>query len=167
MKLFVAKLNREAVESDLLEWFGAMGAVKSVKIVTDRDTGQSKCFGFVEMEDKDAGQRAILEMNGQEYMEFRMVVKEAEERGARPSRPPQAGGSGPSGGRSFGSSDGGSSAPRSGGGGFSKDKKPAPKKKKVQKSKPDKYSDGPRQTKMKKTRGGGGAKGWSDYDEEF
>ena len=46
MKLFVAKLNREAVESDLLEWFGAMGAVKSVKIVTDRDTGQSKCFGF-------------------------------------------------------------------------------------------------------------------------
>ena len=55
MKLFVAKLNREAVESDLLEWFGAMGAVKSVKIVTDRDTGQSKCFGFVEMEDKEAG----------------------------------------------------------------------------------------------------------------
>jgi RNA recognition motif-containing protein len=119
------------------------------------------------MEDKDAGQRAISEMNGQEYMEFRMVVKEAEERGARPSRPPQGGGSGPSGGRSFGSSDGGSSAPRTSGGGFSKDKKPAPKKKKIQKSKPDKYSDGPRQTKMKKTRGGGGAKGWSDYDEEY
>jgi hypothetical protein len=95
------------------------------------------------------------------------VVKEAEERGARPSRPPQGGGSGPSGGRSFGSSDGGSSAPRTSGGGFSKDKKPAPKKKKIQKSKPDKYSDGPRQTKMKKTRGGGGAKGWSDYDEEY
>ena len=41
MKLFVAKLNRDAVESDLLEWFGAMGPVKSVKVVTDRDTGQS------------------------------------------------------------------------------------------------------------------------------
>ena len=47
MKLFVAKLNRDAVESDLLEWFGVMGPVKSVKVVTDRDTGQSKCFGFV------------------------------------------------------------------------------------------------------------------------
>tara|TARA_B110000003_G_scaffold69683_1_gene71011 strand:+ start:5624 stop:6127 length:504 start_codon:yes stop_codon:yes gene_type:complete len=167
MKLFVAKLNREAVESDLLEWFGAMGAVKSVKIVTDRETGQSKCFGFVEMEDKEAGQRAISEMNGQEYMEFRMVVKEAEERGARPSRPPQGSSAGASGGRSFGSSEGSSTAPRSAGGGFSKDKKPALKKKKVQKSKPDKYSDGPRQTKMKKPRGGGGFKGWSDEDEEF
>lgn len=167
MKLFVAKLNREAVESDLFEWFGAMGAVKSVKIVTDRDTGQSKCFGFVEMEDKDAGQRAISEMNGQEYMEFRMVVKEAEERGARPSRPPQGAGAGVSGGRAFGGSEGSSSAPRSVGGGFSKDKKPALKKKKIQKSKPDKYSDGPRQTKMKKPRGGGGFKGWSEEDEEF
>lgn len=167
MKLFVAKLNREAVESDLLEWFGAMGAVKSVKIVTDRETGQSKCFGFVEMEDKEAGQRAISEMNGQEYMEFRMVVKEAEERGSRPSRPSQGSSAGASGGRSFGSSEGSASAPRSAGGGFSKDKKPAPKKKKVQKSKPDKYSDGPRQTKMKKTRGGGGFQAWSDEDEEF
>ena len=91
MKLFVAKLNRDAVESDLLEWFGAMGPVRSVKVVTDRDTGQSKCFGFVEMEDKAGGERAIAEMNGQEFMGFRMVVKEAEERGARP-RPSGAGG---------------------------------------------------------------------------
>ena len=87
MKLFVAKLNRDAVESDLLEWFGAMGPVKSVKVVTDRDTGQSKCFGFVEMESREGGQRALDEMNGKEYMGFRMVVKEAEERGSRPPRP--------------------------------------------------------------------------------
>ena len=84
MKLFVAKLNRDAVESDLLEWFGAMGPVRSAKVVTDRDTGQSKCFGFVEMETREGGKRAIAEMNGQEFMNFRMVVKEAEERGARP-----------------------------------------------------------------------------------
>ena len=57
MKLFVAKLNRDAVESDLLEWFGAMGPVRSVKVVTDRDTGQSKCFGFVEMEDKQQSEQ--------------------------------------------------------------------------------------------------------------
>ena len=81
MKLFVVKLNRDAVESDLLEWFGAMGPVKSAKIVMDRDTGQSKCFGFVEMENREGGEKAIAEMNGQEFMGFRMVVKEAEERG--------------------------------------------------------------------------------------
>ena len=84
MKLFVAKLNRDAVESDLLEWFGSMGPVRSAKIVMDRDTGQSKCFGFVEMESREGGEQAISEMNGKEFMGFRMVVKEAEERGSRP-----------------------------------------------------------------------------------
>ena len=170
MKLFVAKLNRDAVESDLLEWFGAMGPVRSVKVVTDRDTGQSKCFGFVEMEDKAGGERAIAEMNGQEFMGFRMVVKEAEERGSRP-RPPGPGGrsdaprTGAGGG---GARPGSGPRPSSGGGGgsFGADKKPV-KKKKVQRQKPDKYSDGPRQTKMKKTRGGGGSKGWSDFDDDY
>ena len=171
MKLFVAKLNRDAVESDLLEWFGAMGPVRSAKIVTDRDTGQSKCFGFVEMETREGGERAIAEMNGQEFMKFRMVVKEAEERGSRP-RPASGERPGSSEMRSGSRSqtDGRGSAgpgPKSGGGGsFGADKKPA-KKKKVQRLKPDKYSDGPRQTKMKKTRGGGGSKGWSDFDDDL
>ncbi len=169
MKLFVAKLNRDAVESDLLEWFGAMGPVRSVKVVTDRDTGQSKCFGFVEMEDKAGGERAIAEMNGQEFMGFRMVVKEAEERGVRP-RPSGAGSRPDSARTGQGGGDRLSSGPRpssgGGGGSFGPDKKPS-KKKKVQRQKPDKYSDGPRQTKMKKTRGGGGSKGWSDYDEDY
>ncbi len=170
MKLFVAKLNRDAVESDLLEWFGAMGPVLSTKIVTDRETGQSKCFGFVEMEDRAGGEKAIAEMNGKDFMGFRMVVKEAEERGSRPR-------SNNTGGRPEGTRDshGNGSSPRSlagnrqqngGNPSFGADKKPA-KKKKVQRQKPDKYSDGPRQTKMKKSRGGGGSKGWSDYDEEY
>lgn len=171
MKLFVAKLNRDAVESDLLEWFGAMGGVRSAKVVTDRDTGQSKCFGFVEMETKEGGEKAIAEMNGQEFMGFRMVVKEAEERGSRP-RPGGAGGpSRDNGGRppasSFGDAQsGGSSGRPSGNPSFGADKKPA-KKKKVGRTKPDKYSDGPRQTKMKKPRGGGGAKDWGGFDEDY
>ena len=172
MKLFVAKLNRDAVESDLLEWFGAMGPVRSAKIVTDRDTGQSKCFGFVEMETREGGERAIAEMNGQEFMNFRMVVKEAEERGSRPRPAPgnRQGSSDarPSARSSSDSRGTGDSGPRLGGGGgsFGADKKPA-RKKKAQRLKPDKYSDGPRQTKMKKTRGGGGSKGWSDFDEDY
>ena len=170
MKLFVAKLNRDAVESDLLEWFGGIGPVRSAKIVTDRETGQSKCFGFVEMEDRDGGEKAIADMNGKEFMGFRMVVKEAEERGSR-SR------SNHNGGRPEGTRDNqeNGSEPRSVPGNrqhnegksfFGTDKK-AVRKKKAQRQKPDKYSDGPRQTKMKKTRGGGGSKGWSDYDEEY
>ena len=175
MKLFVAKLNREAVESDLLEWFGAMGPVKSVKVVTDRDTGQSKCFGFVEMESRDGGQRALDEMNGREYMGFRMVVKEAEERGSRPSRPGGSPGSdsgrtggAPSSQRGFTPRGGAPGGAGPGVGGFSSpDKKPAAKKKKVTRNKPDKYSDGPRQTKMKKPKGGGGAQNWADFDDDY
>lgn len=173
MKLFVAKLNREAVESDLLEWFGAMGPVKSAKVVMDRDTGQSKCFGFVEMESREGGERAIAEMNGQEFKGFRMVVKEAEDRGGRPA-PTR----GPASDRSPGRGQGdrveapgrdrpsGSSPSAGGGGSFSQDKK-STQKKKSQRQKPDKYSDGPRTTKMKKTRGGGGAKEWGGFDEDY
>ena len=164
MKLFVAKLNRDAVESDLLEWFGAMGGVRSAKVVTDRDTGQASASALSRWKPKKE-EKAIAEMNGQEFMGFRMVVKEAEERGSRP-RPGGAGGpsrdnggGGPSG-SSFGASrSGGSSGRPSGNSSFGADKKPA-KKKKVGRTKPDKYSDGPRQTKMKKPRGGGGAKDW-------
>ncbi len=171
MKLFVAKLNRDAVESDLLEWFGAMGGVRSAKVVTDRDTGQSKCFGFVEMETKEGGEKAIAEMNGQEFMGFRMVVKEAEERGSRPRSGGSSGSSRNHGGRPSESShadargDASPSRP-SGNPSFGADKKPA-KKKKVARQKPDKYSDGPRQTKMKKPRGGGGAKDWGSFDEDY
>ena len=87
MKLFVAKLNRDANEANLTEQFSQFGGVVSVKVVTDRDTGQSKCFGFIEMDSDESGNTAIAEQNGQEFLGFRMVVKEAEEkpRSPRPS----------------------------------------------------------------------------------
>lgn len=168
MKLFVAKLNRDAVESDLLEWFGAMGPVKSVKIVTDRETGQSKCFGFVEMERAEDGQKAIAEMDGKEFMGFRMVLKEAEDRPR--SSAPRTDRPRPTDSRA----SSGTPAPRTpdfSGNGGGEGRSDAPRKssgfakKKSSKQKPDKYSDGPRQTKMKKTRGGGGSKGWGDMDD--
>lgn len=87
MKLFVAKLNRETTEADLTANFNQFGGVVSVKVVSDRDTGQSKCFGFIEMDSAEAGEAAIAGQNGQEFMGFSMVVKEAEEkpRSTRPS----------------------------------------------------------------------------------
>ena len=105
-----------------------------------------------------------------------MVVKEAEERGSRPPRPGGGPGGGPGrpGGASAGRggftprSDGPGGGPGAGSGGFSSpDKKPASKRKKVSRNKPDKYSDGPRQTKMKKPPGGGGAQNWADFDDDY
>jgi len=87
MKLFVAKLNRETTEVDLKETFSKFGGVVSVKVVSDRDTGQSKCFGFIEMDSTEGGQAAIAALNDQDFMGFRMVVKAAEDkpRAPRPS----------------------------------------------------------------------------------
>jgi RNA recognition motif-containing protein len=56
------------------------GAVSSVKVVMDRETGKSKGFAFIEMEDDAAAAKAIAELNGAEYMGRTMVVKEARPR---------------------------------------------------------------------------------------
>ena len=53
------------------------GTVNSVKVITDRETGKSKGFGFIEMEDDAAAAKAIAELNGAEYQGRTMVVKEA------------------------------------------------------------------------------------------
>jgi RNA recognition motif-containing protein len=93
MKLFVAKLNRETTEVDLKENFSKFGGVVSVKVVSDRDTGQSKCFGFIEMDSTEGGQAAIAALNDQDFMGFRMVVKAAEDKPRSP-RPSFDGGGG-------------------------------------------------------------------------
>ena len=174
-KLYCGNLSYGVRNPELEELFTQFGTVESAQVIEDRETGRSKGFGFVEMESREGGQRALDEMNGKEYMGFRMVVKEAEERGSRPPRP--GGGPGGSAGRPAGASpsrggftprSGGSGGPGGGSGGFSSpDKKPAAKKKKVSRNKPDKYSDGPRQTKMKKPKSGGGAQNWTDFDDDY
>ncbi|MAU75385.1 MAG: RNA-binding protein [Crocinitomicaceae bacterium] len=154
MKLFVAKLNRETTEAELTENFSQFGGVVSVKVVTDRDTGQSKCFGFIEMATMEAGEAAIAGQNGQEFMGFRMVVKEAEDkpRAPRPSFGANSGGKpGDASSRGSFSKDGGS-APgsfdnkgdlkKSGNFSTTINKKRTPSKK--PKGGPDKYADGPR-----------------------
>jgi RNA recognition motif-containing protein len=165
MKLFVAKLNRDVQDEHLVEAFSAHGEVAYARVITDRETGQSKCFGFVQMRDAQGGQAAIEAMNGAELMGFRMVVKEAEER-PRPGAPrpgaPRPGGA-PTGGRP---SDGGvrPRSPRSedgaefsrhtgGDDSSSKDfrKKAAPKKSKP-KGQRDIYADGPKPSKLKKSK---------------
>jgi len=66
MNIYVGNISYSTSEEDLRESFGQFGEVTSAKIITDRETGRSKGFGFVEMADDEAGNKAIEEMNGKE-----------------------------------------------------------------------------------------------------
>lgn len=66
MNIYVGNISYSCKEEDLREAFGEFGEVTSVKIISDRETGRSKGFGFVEMADDAAGEKAIEEMNGKE-----------------------------------------------------------------------------------------------------
>ena len=84
MNIFVAGLSYQINDADLKELFEEYGAVSSAKIITDRDSGRSKGFGFVEMEDED-GQKAIEELNDAEYDGRTLAVSVARPRTERPA----------------------------------------------------------------------------------
>ena len=79
MKLYVGNLPWSTGEEELKEMFAAIGAVSSANVITDRDTGRSRGFGFVEMSNDDA-KRAIEELNGNEVDGRAIKVNEAEEK---------------------------------------------------------------------------------------
>ena len=85
-KLYVGNLPFSATEEDLTSKFGACGTVESAKLITDRDTGRSKGFGFVEMSSDAEAQAAIDKLNGQDYGGRPMTVNEARPREERPKR---------------------------------------------------------------------------------
>ncbi len=76
-KLFVGNLSYSCTEGALSDLFAASGTVESVRIITDRDTGRSKGFGFVEMSSDEEAQAAISEWNGKEFEGRRLTVNEA------------------------------------------------------------------------------------------
>ena len=92
-RLYIGNLAFAATEDDVREAFGVHGSVGSVQIITDRDTGQSRGFGFVEMDDDDAAEQAIAAINGSDIAGRNVIVNEA-----RP-RPSRDGGGGRRGGR--------------------------------------------------------------------
>jgi cold-inducible RNA-binding protein len=87
-RLYVGNLPFSASEQDVRAAFESHGAVDSVHLVTDRDTGQMRGFGFVEFTDSSAAQSAIDALNGQDMDGRALVVNEA-----RP-RPERGGGGG-------------------------------------------------------------------------
>ena len=76
-KLYVGNLPYSATETDLSAKFAASGTVESCKLITDRDTGQSKGVGFVEMASDSEAQAAIDSLNGTDYDGRPMKVNEA------------------------------------------------------------------------------------------
>jgi RNA recognition motif-containing protein len=77
MNIYVANINFRVREQDLKELFQQYGEVSSVKIITDRETGRSRGFGFVEMPNDSEGKQAIAQLNGAEFQQRNLVVNEA------------------------------------------------------------------------------------------
>lgn len=113
-KIYVGNLPFTATSESLSELFGQFGKVDSSKIITDRDTGRSKGFGFVEMSDSAAADSAIAQLHGSDHGGRNLTVNEA-----RPMEPRSGGFGGgreDRGGDRGGRSGGGDRGGRSGGG---------------------------------------------------
>ncbi len=93
-KLYVGNLPFSATEQDLSDKFAAFGTVESVNLITDRHTGRSRGFGFIEMASEEEAQAAIDSLNGTDYEGRPMTVNEA-----KPQQKRSGGGSGSGGNR--------------------------------------------------------------------
>src|SRR5437667_7040732 len=80
MRLYVGGLPYQTTEHDLLDLFQQEGHVTEASVITDRDTGRSKGFGFVEMSDDQEARTAIERLNGTSMGDRSIIVNEARER---------------------------------------------------------------------------------------
>jgi RNA recognition motif-containing protein len=80
MKLFVGNLSFQTTSSQLEDLFAQAGTVQSATLITDRETGRSRGFGFVEMATREEGEQAIRQFNGMEVDGRNLTVNEARPR---------------------------------------------------------------------------------------
>ncbi|HEU5366232.1 MAG TPA: RNA-binding protein [Hanamia sp.] len=126
MNIYVGNLSWSMTDDDLSNLFSQYGTVSSAKILKEKNTGRSKGFGFVEMEDDDAAKTAIATLNESEVQGRKLIVNESQPRPEGSGYKKSNGGGGyGGGGRSSGggygggrSSGGGYGGGRSGGGGY-------------------------------------------------
>jgi RNA recognition motif-containing protein len=123
MNIFVGSLPFKIEERELKQYFEEYGEVSSVKIITDKYTGRSKGFAFVEMPDDASAQKAIDALNGSDIGGRSAVVNQAEEKKERDNRGGGGYGGGGGGGynRGGGSGGGGGYNRGGGGGGYDRD----------------------------------------------
>ena len=93
-KLYVGNLPFSVNDSSLQAHFSTIGNVTSAKVITDRDTGRSKGFGFVEMSSDDEAQSAISKLDGSSFEGRNMTVNEAKPMAPREDRGGFGGGNG-------------------------------------------------------------------------
>ena len=110
-KIYVGNLPWSTTSADLEAMFSEHGAVSSAEVISDRETGRSRGFGFVEMESDEGMQAAVNALNGHEMNGRPLTVNEARE------RTPRSGGGGGGGGRGYGGGGGGGRGYGGGGGG--------------------------------------------------
>jgi len=114
-KLFVGNLSFDTTSDDLRALFAKAGTCESAQVMTDRATGRSRGFGFVEMSSDAEAQRAIEELHGQDFQGRNLNINEARE---RTPGPPRGGGGGYDGGGYGGFGGGGGGYGGGGGGGY-------------------------------------------------
>lgn len=119
LNLYVGNLPYSMNDQELNELFSQIGQVQSAKVMSDRETGRSRGFGFVEMADTDAGHEAIEKLNGQDCDGRALVVNEARPREERPRGGGGYGGGGGGGRGGYGGGGGGGGGYGGGGGGRS------------------------------------------------
>ncbi|MBK8521127.1 MAG: RNA-binding protein [Chitinophagaceae bacterium] len=85
MNIYVSNLSFNTSDAELNELFSTFGEVSSAKVITDRETGRSRGFGFVEMPSEDEGKDAMLGLNNKEVEGRAMSVSVAKEREERSS----------------------------------------------------------------------------------
>ena len=83
-KLFVGGLPFSVNDNELEEMFAQYGSVASAKVITDRETGRSKGFGFVEFQEDDDAKKAVQELDGSEVGGRKIAVNEARPREEKP-----------------------------------------------------------------------------------
>ena len=86
MNIYVGNVSYDLTEKELEELFAEFGSVSAARIITDRQSGRSKGFGFVEMDNKAEGEEAIKQLDGKEMNGRPLKVNEARPREERPRR---------------------------------------------------------------------------------
>jgi RNA recognition motif-containing protein len=87
MNIYCGNLSFDATEDDVRGLFAAFGEVATVNLISDRDSGRPKGFGFVEMPQQEQAQAAITGLNGKEFKGRALNVNEARPKTDRPRRP--------------------------------------------------------------------------------
>jgi RNA recognition motif-containing protein len=97
MNIYVGNIPRGVTENELRELFQAYGEISSASVIKDKFSGESRGFGFVEMPNKEEGQKALTDLNGKDFKGRPLTVNEARPRTDKP----RTGGFGGGGGRRY------------------------------------------------------------------